>query len=57
MLSKKLLAFAGLLAVCGFMTGCGKKCTTKRERRDKRSKGYNKQARRTARAERNYMRK
>jgi len=27
-MNKKLIALAGLLAVCGFMTGCGKKCAT-----------------------------
>jgi len=60
MMNKKIIALAGLLAVCGFMTGCGKKCQTNRTAcQDKKArKQYKKRAQRPeVREERNYMRK
>jgi len=56
-MNKRLIALAGLLAVCGFMTGCcKKKCEPKSEQRGyagKKKQGKAKKARRTEKAKRN----
>lgn len=60
-MNKKLLALAGLLAICGFMTGCCKKQCDPRAtvRRDGKAKKNNKarQAKNRVYSDRNYLQK
>ena len=47
-MNKKLIALAGLLAACGFMTGCSKKNTTKSAvQRNNKQQGKQKKAKRS----------
>lgn len=53
---KKLIALTALLAICGFMTGCHKKHSERREMRHdkKHNKKMNKKGARKGYAYRNY---